>query len=109
MADPTPTRSATTGWLARAYAWTVVRLRWPILVGWSAAAVYAAVALPAPAQPPDSLVSLVPADAPSLRAEALALHRFRVPLSAETTVVERDPGGLAPVARARTLARALRS
>src|SRR5690242_7787224 len=50
----------TAGPVARAYAWVVVALRWPILVAWAAAAVYVAVVLPAPAQPPDTLVSLVP-------------------------------------------------
>src|SRR5690349_19499363 len=53
----------TTGRVPRAYAWTVIRLRWPILAGWAAAAAYAAFVLPAPVQPPDSLASLVPAAA----------------------------------------------
>ncbi len=90
----------TTGRLARAYAWAVIRLRWPLLLGWAAAAAYAAFVLPAPVQPPDTLVSLVPASAPSLRANTLALHRFRVPLTTEVEVVHRDPNGLSAAAKA---------
>ncbi len=98
----------TTGGLARAYAWTVVRLRWPLLLGWTAAAAYAAFVLPAPVQPPDTLVSLVPASAPSLRANTLALHRFRVPLTSEIEVVHRDPNGLSAPAKAGIVSAAAR-
>ena len=108
MADATPDPAATTGRLARAYAWTVVKLRWPILLGWSGAAAYAAAVAPAPAQPPDSLVSLVPADSPALRANAIALRLFRIPLTAETEVVQRDPRGLPAGVRARVYTRAAR-
>jgi putative drug exporter of the RND superfamily len=90
----------TAGPIARAYAWVVVSLRWPILVAWAAAAVYVVGVLPAPAQPPDALVSLVPPHARSLAADALALHRFRVPLTGETSLVQRDPHRLS----ARTIA-----
>ncbi len=106
----------TAGSVARAYAWVVVLLRWPILLAWAAAAVYAAAMLPTPAQRADGLVSLVPAHARALRANALALHRFRVPLTAETEIVQRDPHGLAANTiaaivqlAARTDRRALRS
>ena len=98
----------TTGRIPRAYAWTVVRLRWPILAGWGAAAVYAAFILPAPIQPPDSLVSLVPAHSAALRAETFALHRFRIPLTSEVAVVHRDPGGLSRSAQSRILSAAAR-
>jgi len=98
----------TTGRIPRAYAWTVVRLRWPILAGWAAAAAYAAFILPAPIQPPDSLVSLVPAHSAALRAETFALHRFRIPLTSEVAVVHRDPGGLSRSAQSRILSAAAR-
>jgi uncharacterized membrane protein YdfJ with MMPL/SSD domain len=61
----------TTGRIPRAYAWTVVRLRWPIAAAWAAAAAYAAFILPAPVQPPDSLVSLVPHHSAAVRAESI--------------------------------------
>ncbi|HEY3764598.1 MAG TPA: MMPL family transporter, partial [Gaiellales bacterium] len=99
----------TAGPVARAYAWTVVTLRWPILLGWIAAAVYVAVVVPAPAQAPDSLVALVPPHSAALRADALALHRFRVPLSSETAIVQRDPRGLSTTAVAGIYAHALRT
>ena len=84
----------TTGRIPRAFAWTVVRLRWPILAAWAAAAAYAAFILPAPVQPPDSLVSLVPQHSAAARAETFALHRFHIPFTSEVAVVQRDPGGL---------------
>jgi RND superfamily putative drug exporter len=98
----------TTGRIPRAYAWTVIRLRWPILAGWAAAAAYAAFVLPAPVQPPDTLVSLVPASSPAVRANALALRRFPVPLTAEMAVVHRDPGGLSRAAQADVVSAAAR-
>jgi len=98
----------TTGRVPRGYAWVVVRLRWPILAGWAAAAAYAAFVLPAPVQPPDTLVSLVPASSPGVRANALALHLFRVPLTAEMAVVRRDPHGLSRPAQAGILTSAAR-
>jgi len=98
----------TTGRISRAYAWTVVRLRWPILAGWAAAAAYAAFVLPAPVQPPDSLVSLVPPHSPAVRAETFALHRFHIPFTTEVAVVHRDPGGLSRSAQTGILAAAAR-
>jgi putative drug exporter of the RND superfamily len=84
----------TTGRLPCAYAWTVVRLRWPIVIAWAIAVVYAAFILPAPVQPPDTLVSLIPAHSPAVRANEFALHHFRAPLTTEVAVVTRDPNGL---------------
>ncbi len=108
MTDAPPDLAPTTGRVPRAYAWTVVKLRWPILLGWLAAAVYGAVVLPVPAQPPDSLVSLVPPNSAALRASTLALHLFRVPLTAETEIVQRNPHGLPATVVARVFARAAR-
>jgi len=88
------TARPTTGRLPRAYAWTVVRLRWPIVAAWAGAVAYAAFILPAPVQPPDTLVSLIPAHSPAVRANAFALHHFRAPLTTEVAVVRRDPKGL---------------
>jgi putative drug exporter of the RND superfamily len=84
----------TTGRVPRAYAWAVVRLRWPIVIGWAVAVAYAAFVLPAPVQPPDTLVSLIPAHSPAVRANAFALHHFRAPLTTEIAVVRRDPNRL---------------
>ena len=84
----------TTGRLPRAYAWTVIRLRWPIVIGWAIAVAYCAFILPAPVQPPDTLVSLIPAHSPAVRANAFALRHFRAPLTTEVAVVRRNPHGL---------------
>jgi putative drug exporter of the RND superfamily len=96
----------TTGRLPRAYAWTVVRLRWPIVIGWAVALAYAAFILPAPVQPPDTLVSLIPAHSPAVRANAFALRHFRAPLTTEVAVVRRDPDGLSRSEEARILSTA---
>jgi putative drug exporter of the RND superfamily len=96
----------TTGRLPRAYAWTVVRLRWPIVIGWAVALAYAAFILPAPVQPPDTLVSLIPAHSPAVRANAFALRHFRAPLTTEVAVVRRDPNGLSRSEEARILSTA---
>jgi RND superfamily putative drug exporter len=96
----------TTGRLPRAYAWTVVRLRWPIVIGWAAALTYAAIILPAPVQPPDTLVSLIPAHSPAVRANAFALRHFRAPLTTEVAVVRRNPNGLSRSEEARILSTA---
>jgi putative drug exporter of the RND superfamily len=84
----------TTGRFPRAYAWTVIRLRWPIVIGWAVAVAYAAFIMPAPVQPPDSLVSLIPAHSPAVRANQYALDHFRAPLTTEVAVVSRNPDGL---------------
>ena len=84
----------TTGRLPRVYAWTIVKLRWPIVIAWAVAVAYAAFVLPAPVQPPDNLVSLIPKHSPAVRANAFALQHFRAPLTTEVAVVHRDPNGL---------------
>jgi putative drug exporter of the RND superfamily len=96
----------TTGRLPRAYAWTVVRLRWPIVIGWAAAAAYAAFILPIPVQPPDTLVSLIPEGSAAVRADEFALHHFRVPLTSEVAVVRRNPNGLSRSERSKIVSAA---
>ncbi|HEY2869667.1 MAG TPA: MMPL family transporter [Gaiellales bacterium] len=98
----------TTGRIPRAYAWIVVRLRWPIVAAWAAVVAYAVFVLPAPVAPPDTLVSLVPAHSPAVRANILALHTFRAPLSTEVAVVHRDPSGLSKGALANIASAAAR-
>lgn len=89
--------------LARA----VVRLRFPIVLGWLAIAVAAAVWLPRLDEARgDALGSLVPEDAPAYRAQARSAELFRFPVLTNTMVVQRDPGGLSPAAQARVVERA---
>jgi len=98
----------TTGRIPRAYAWLVIRLRWPIVAAWAGVVAYAVFVLPAPVAPPDTLVSLVPAHSPAVRANVLALHTFRAPLSTEVAVVHRDPNGLSRPAQQKIVSAAVR-
>ena len=81
---------------SRAAAWTIVRLRWPIVLAWAAAAVAAAVYLPSLEQTggETSLVGLVPKDAESIETGARAAELFSVPVVTHTHVVQRNPKGL---------------
>jgi RND superfamily putative drug exporter len=80
----------------RALAWLVVRLRWPIVIGWIAAAVAAVVYLPTLEEAGDenSLLGLVPQDADALAAGRRSTELFDVPVITHTAVVQRDPQGL---------------
>ncbi|MGE5133037.1 MAG: MMPL family transporter [Gemmatimonadota bacterium] len=78
------------GWPARAYAFAVVALRYPILLGWLAAAVLAVLYLPSLA-PSGGVADLIPRGSPAVRAEIDATRLFRFPLSAPVAVVQADP------------------
>src|SRR5690242_9719509 len=73
----------------------IIALRWPIIVGWIAAAVAAVVLLPtlggAGASP---LADVVPKDAPALQAAQRSTELFGAPAATDTVVVQRDAGGL---------------
>ena len=94
--------------LARATAWLVLRLRWPIVVAWIAGAIAASVLLPSledasglPAS------SLVPRDAESLAVARRSAELFEVPAPTGTAVVQRDPEGLSSEVQRRVADRAL--
>ncbi len=75
----------------------LVRLRWLIVAGWIAAAVYAGVALPSIGSGAGgSLGALVPKNAPALKAEAISKRQFRFPVLSRTVIVVRNPHGLSP-------------
>ena len=80
------------GWPWRAIAFVVTALRFPILLAWIAAAVAATVYLPAIATS-GNIDTLIPKDAPAVRAEVDATRLFGVPLSAQVAVVQRNPRG----------------
>ena len=66
----TPGERSPAGRLARAYAWTLLHLRWLVVPAWIAAAVSAVHFLPSLQQAQSgALGSLVPANAPALKAE----------------------------------------
>ena len=92
---------------ARAFAWTVVRLRLVILAGWIAVAIGAGVFLPS-LEDAGSLpaTSLLPNDSDSLDTTAHTQRLFSVPLTSQIAVVQRDPDGLSATAQARVVERA---
>ena len=96
--------------IPRSLARLIVRLRFPIVVAWIAAAVFMTMNLPGLGDAGGGgLGGVVPADSEALRAEKAALQRFSFPLSSRTMVIERDPAGLSKGAQARIVRRDLRA
>jgi RND superfamily putative drug exporter len=93
---------------SRAVAWSIVRLRWPIVVAWIAAAVAVVVYLPSLQEAGDdaSLTGLVPEDADAIAAGQRLAELFTVPAVTHTHVVQRDPDGLSEAVVRRAVARA---
>jgi putative drug exporter of the RND superfamily len=81
---------------SRAAAWTIVALRWPILIAWAAAAIAVLVYLPSleEAGEETSLLGLVPEDAEAIETGIRLTELFEVPVITHTHVVQRDPEGL---------------
>jgi RND superfamily putative drug exporter len=83
------------GRLARAISWFAVKLRWPILIGWIAAAVAAWMFLPALGTTGSSpLGDIVPENAKALQTEQRAFQIFGSSVATDTVVVQRNPRGL---------------
>lgn len=78
------------GRLARAYAFTVVTLRYPILAGWLAAAALAFFFLPV-LTTSGGIGELVPHNSAAARAEHDAVRLFGAPLNAPVAVVQSAP------------------
>jgi putative drug exporter of the RND superfamily len=94
--------------LVRLFARGVVGLRWAIVPAWIAAAAVSVLFLPSLGSgEPLALGGLVPSDAPALRVGQRETELFRLPLTADTVVVQRDPDGLSTEAQGRALARAV--
>jgi RND superfamily putative drug exporter len=92
----------------RLFAHAIVGLRWLIVPAWIAAAAASALYLPSLGSgEPLALGGLVPSDASALRVGQRETDLFRVPLTGDTVVVQRDPDGLSTEAQGRALARAL--
>jgi RND superfamily putative drug exporter len=80
--------------MRRAFAFSVVRLRYLVVAAWIAAAVGATLYLPGlRSGEPLELGGLVPDDSPAIEAGARSQELFSVPLTADTVVVERDEAG----------------
>src|SRR3712207_369457 len=86
----------TAGRFARATAWTAVKLRWPLLIGWTVAAIAASLLLPGLGTGGQSspLGDILPASSEALRTEQRALELFGSSVATDTVVVQRTPRGL---------------
>ena len=108
MADPNRAAARLALVLAQALATIVVRLRWLVVAVWLAAAAAATLWLPSLQEAESaSLADLVPEDAEAVRAAERSTELFSVPLTAQTAVVQRDPGGLGEEAQTRVAERAV--
>jgi putative drug exporter of the RND superfamily len=81
--------------MAKAFAYLVVGLRVPLILGWAALVVAAVHFLP-PLPSSGSLSDLIPAGSPAAQADADATRLFGYPLEAGIAIVQRDPHGLPP-------------
>jgi RND superfamily putative drug exporter len=92
----------------RAFAATVVGLRWFVVPAWMLAAAASFMFLPGlRSGDPLALGGLVPSDAEAIAVAQRSARHFEIPLTADTVVVQRDPDGLSTGAQARVVARAL--
>ena len=96
--------------LADTLATIVVRLRWLVVAAWVAAAVAALLWLPSLQDAESaSIADLVPEDSEAVSTAERSSELFRVPVTAQTVVVQRDPDGLDEEAQARVAERALQA
>ena len=82
--------------MAKAFAYLVVGLRFPLILGWAAAVVAALLFLPPLPSSGDGLSDLIPAGSAAVHADADATRLFGYPLEAGVAIVQRDPHGLPP-------------
>ena len=81
--------------MAKAFAYLVVGLRFPLILGWAAAVVAAVLFLP-PLPSAGGLADLIPAGSAAVHADADATRLFGYPLEAGVAIVQRDPRDLPP-------------
>jgi RND superfamily putative drug exporter len=81
--------------VAKAFAYLVVGLRFPLILGWAAAVAAAALFLP-PLASSGGLSGLIPAGTAAAHADADAARLFGYPLEAGVAIVQRDARGLPP-------------
>ncbi len=105
--SPADATSRRTGAIAGAYARVVVHGRHVVVLAWLAAAATATIWLPLGTQGATDESSLLPSDAPALRAELDSARLFGYPLISRTLVVQRDPNGLSADAQLRAVQRAV--
>lgn len=90
---------------ARRYATAVVRLRWLLIAGWAATAVWVSVSLPALGETRGSggLRDFAQADNPAVQAEIRSFEKFGFPVLTRTAVVQRNPEGLSAATQLRVV------
>jgi RND superfamily putative drug exporter len=81
--------------VAKAFAYLVLGLRFPLILGWAAAVVGAVLFLP-PLPSSGGFSNLIPAGSPAAHADGDAARLFGYPLEAGVAIVQRDPHGLPP-------------
>ncbi|MFD0581162.1 MMPL family transporter [Dactylosporangium darangshiense] len=92
--------------LLRGYARLLVLLRWPVVLGWLAAAAASVVYLPAVGQGGSDLEQLVSAGNPAVASEVRSYARFGFPLLSRVAVVQRRADGLPQEVQRRAVERA---
>jgi RND superfamily putative drug exporter len=96
--------------VARAFAGTIIALRFVLVPAWIVAAVLVSIYLPGLGSgEPLPLGGLIPKHAESTKVAVRDAQIFGIPLTTDTLVVQRDPGGLSAEAQARALARAVQT
>jgi RND superfamily putative drug exporter len=84
-----------TAFVAKAFAYLVVGLRFPLILGYAVAVVAAVLFLP-PLPSSGGFSNLIPAGSPAAHADADAARLFGYPLEAGVAIVQRDPHRLPP-------------
>jgi putative drug exporter of the RND superfamily len=79
--------------VAKAFAYLIVGLRFPLILGWAAAVVAAVLFLP-PLSSSGGVADLIPAGSPAAQADASAARLFGYPLEAGIAIVQGNPHGL---------------
>ena len=82
--------------MAKAFAYLVVGLRFPLILGWAVAVVVAVLFLPPLPSSGDGLADLIPAGSAAAHADADATRLFGYPLEAGVAIVQRDSRDLPP-------------
>jgi putative drug exporter of the RND superfamily len=84
-----------TAFVAKAFGYLMVGLRFPVILAWVAAVVLAVLFLP-PLPSSGGLSDLIPAGSAAAQADATAARLFGYPLEAGVAIVQRDPRDLPP-------------